>query len=88
MTTLLHTLLIVLSSAVLAAQPPGPGQGGFVPIDELPATESFPAAPLVIAAYAFAWIAVFVYVWTVWRRLQRVERELADVARQAGGPRP
>jgi CcmD family protein len=62
-----------------AAQPPSAGQGGFVPIDQLPAPESFPAGPLVIAAYAFAWVAVLAYVFSVWRRLNRVETELRDV---------
>jgi CcmD family protein len=39
-------------------------------------------APLVAAAYGVAWAAVLVYVWTVWRRLAKVERELADVSRR------
>ena len=81
-------LLVVLVSAAAWAQTT-PAQGGFVPIDQLPAAESFPAAPLVIAAYAFAWVAVFVYVWSVWRRLERVERELRSLdARAARGSRP
>jgi CcmD family protein len=43
---------------------------------------------LVIAAYAIAWIAVFGYLWSIWQRLARVERELADVSRRiAAGER-
>ena len=81
-------LSILLVTAAAAAQT-APAQEGFVPIDQLPAPESFPAAPLVIAAYAFAWIAVFVYVWSVWRRLDRVERELKSLdARATRGGRP
>ena len=43
-----------------AAPPPSsttaPAQDEFVPIDELPADEKLPAAPLLIAAYAVVWM--------------------------------
>ena len=70
-------VVLLFSVAVSAFQPSG-GQGSFtaVPIDQLPPTEQLPAAQLLIAAYAFAWIAVFLYVWTVWRRLNKVETEM------------
>ena len=74
--------LLCLPAAVSAAQPPSQPQGGFVPIDQLPAPESFPAAPLVIAAYAVAWLVIFLYVWSVWRRLNRVEAELQDALKR------
>jgi CcmD family protein len=86
-------LLAVVSggAGAAAAQPPpaSPGQEGFVPIDQLPPDEELPAAPLLVAAYAVAWLAVFGYLWSIWRRLARVERELADVTRrvEAGGRR-
>jgi CcmD family protein len=70
--------LLSFPAALAAAQPPSQPQGGFVPIDQLPAPESFPAAPLVIAAYAVAWLVIFFYVWSVWRRMNRVEGELTD----------
>ena len=72
---------------VQAAQPPA--QEGFVPVDQLQDQERLPAAPLIAAAYGVAWGAVLIYVWFLWRRLARVERELADVARrmEAGGRR-
>jgi CcmD family protein len=76
-------MLTVFASVAFAQQPP-PAQGGFVPIDQLPAAEPFPAAPLVIAAYAFVWLAVAFYIWAVWRRLDRVERELKAVTARAG----
>jgi CcmD family protein len=48
--------------------------------------ETLAASPLVFAAYAFVWAAVVVYVGLLWRRLARVEKELADVrAKLAAG---
>jgi CcmD family protein len=67
---------VVLMAAVLAAfQPPG-GQSEFVPVNTLPVGDQLPAAPLLVAAYAFVWIATMFYIWTVWRRLSKVEREM------------
>lgn len=81
--------LIALPAAVATAQPPSTPQGGFVPIDQLPAPEAFPAAPLLIAAYAVAWLVIFLYVWSVWRRVNRVEGELREVLeRPQHGGRP
>ena len=75
-------LLVILfaASAAVYAQPPA--QEGFVPVDQLPGQEQIAAAPLVAAAYGVAWAAVLFYVWTVWRRLAKVERELAEVSRR------
>ena len=74
--------------AALAQQPPvgrgSPQIEGFVPVDTLPPSEQLPAARLVIAAYAFVWLAVFGYVWSLWRRLGRVEGELQQLAKRTG----
>ena len=48
----------------------------FVPIDQLPEEDKIPAAPFLIGAYTVAWLAVLVYLWSLWRRLDRVEQEL------------
>jgi CcmD family protein len=57
----------------------------FTPIDQLPPTEPFPAAPLLIAAYAVVLIVLFLYLVSVARRLTAVQREVerleADVKR-------
>lgn len=85
--------LLVMCGAVMPvvaqAQPPAsPAQEGFVPIDQLQPTEQLPAAPLVMAAYAVAWLVIFGYVWSIWRRLSQVEQEIASVSqRVAGGGR-
>ena len=74
--------LLVIGAGYAAAfqQPPE----GFVPVEQLPTDEGMPAAPLVATAYAVAWGAIMVYVWTVWRRLSKVQRELAEVKGRIG----
>jgi CcmD family protein len=73
-----------VSVAPAFAQPPAgaPGQDGFVPVGSVPQVEQLPAAPMVVGAYAFVWAALLVYVWLLWRRLGRVEHELADLQRR------
>jgi CcmD family protein len=88
-------ILVMLAAFVPATAfaqqpPPAPAaQDGFVPIDQLKPKEELPAAPLVMAAYAIAWLVIFGYVWSLWRRLQKVEMEIAEVSRRAtsGGRR-
>ena len=70
------------AATLSALQPPAGGQGGFVPIDQLPPTEQLPAAPLLIAAYAFVWVAAMFYLWTIWRRLNKVETEMRALERR------
>ena len=89
---ILAAVALVLMSVTVpchAQQPKTPAQEGFVPVDQLPPDDQLPAAPLLIAAYAIAWVAVLGYLWSIWRRLAKVERELADVSRrvEAGGRR-
>ena len=72
-------LALAFGASAYAQQPPA---DGFVLVDQLPAQEQLPAAPLVMAAYAIAWIAVFGYLWSIWQRLNRVERDIAEVGRR------
>ena len=58
-------------------------QDEFVPVDRLPSQEELPAAPLVMTAYAAAWLVLFGYVVSIWRRLARVEREMRALGRTA-----
>ena len=71
--------------AMFAQEPPG----AFEPVspDEL-GQEQLPAAPLVFAAYAFVWLALFVYVFVLWRRLTHLQREIADVTARLSTRRP
>jgi CcmD family protein len=56
-------------------EPPKPTDE-FVPISQLPPQDQLPAAPLLIAAYAFVWVAVLGYLVSVGRRLSTVQREV------------
>lgn len=51
---------------------------GFLPATNV-AREALPASPLLFGAYGFVWVALVAYVFLLWRRISRVERELADV---------
>jgi CcmD family protein len=59
----------------------------FVPVKTLPAQEQLPAATLVMSAYGFVWAVLLVYVWTIWRRLMKVEREMLDLTARLGEKR-
>jgi CcmD family protein len=75
------TSCFLLSASAFATQPPA-AQSEYVPLKDLPATENVPAAPFLIAAYAFVWIAAMFYLWTIWRRLNRVETEMRALAQK------
>jgi CcmD family protein len=79
---LLGAVLIGAPGTAVLAQAVQPGQDEFVPIDQLPPEDRLPAAPLLIAAYGFVWVALLGYLWSVWRRVQSVEREVRDVGRR------
>jgi CcmD family protein len=90
MTVAVRILAAVLLTAVLAApvmsaasQPPRTSADQeYVPVDPSAEQEQLPAAPLVIGAYSVIWVGVVLYLWSIWQRLSRVERELAQVSRR------
>ena len=55
----------------------------FVPVEDAPQGEQIPAMPLIAAAYGFIWIGVLGYVWTLGRRLQKVEAEIGELERRS-----
>jgi CcmD family protein len=77
---------LVLGQVTSALAQPAAGQppDGFVPVSQTPAVEHLPAAPLVIGAYAFIWVALLAYLFVLWRRLGSVDRDLAALRRSIG----
>ena len=71
-----------------AEQPPGSEQQSeFIPIDQLPPQEQLAAGPLLVGAYVFVIVALFLYLLSLARRLSVVQREVerleADMKRTA-----
>ena len=67
--------IILAAMPAFAFQPPA-ARDEFVPINQLPPGDQLPAAPLLIAAYAFVWAVLMLYLWSIWRRLGRVEADM------------
>jgi hypothetical protein len=73
-------LTSLLLSAALALQPQPPNE--FVPMNTLPPGDQLPSAPLLVGAYAFVWLAAMFYIWTIWRRLGKVEADMHALERR------
>lgn len=90
MLVLVTLTTVAAGASALFAQPAPQAQASqdeFVPAKTLPAQDQIPAANLVMAAYGFVWALLLVYVWTVWRRLMKVEREMQDLSSRLGQKR-
>ncbi|MFN7914471.1 MAG: heme exporter protein CcmD [Vicinamibacterales bacterium] len=77
----------VLVGVPAFAQPPqgGAANDGFVPMSSLPPGEELPAARFVIASYAFFLLLMLFYLWTIWNRLSKVEKDMKELERRQGG---
>jgi CcmD family protein len=72
-----------LSGGAWAQQPQvQKSQDEFVPVKDLGQQEQLPAAPLLVAAYVVVWLALLVYLWSIWRRLGKVDQELSALTRR------
>jgi CcmD family protein len=74
--------MAALSVRAVAQQPPPQPPKDFVPVDESAPGEQIPAMPLIGAAYGFIWVAVLGYVWSLGRRLQKVDAEITELERR------
>jgi hypothetical protein len=86
--TALTSFLLIAGPAMAQStgQTTTPSQlDGFVPLSQLPPGEEMPAAPLLIGAYAFFLVLMMFYLWTIWNRVGKVEKELEDLAKRHGG---
>jgi len=70
-------LCVLLWAGPSSAQPQPPKD--FVAVDETQPGEQIPALPLIAGAYGFVWVVLLGYVWSIGRRLQKVEGELAEL---------
>jgi len=62
--------------AVAAAAQPPKQASEYVPINQLPPGEEMPAARLLIGAYVFVPVVLFLYLVSVARRMSTVQREI------------
>jgi len=75
----------MISSLIVAVQQQIPE--GFVPVTGGPQVEQIPAAPLVVASYAFFLLLMVFYLWTIWRRIGKVETEMRALEQRQGQKR-
>jgi CcmD family protein len=85
-------LLALLAGAPVVAQerakPPAGSQDGFVSVDApLDPGDPVPAPLLVGSAYAFIWIVLFGYLWSLRTRLATVEREMTTIEQRMASRR-
>jgi CcmD family protein len=79
--------LLLCAPAVAQQQQPEPPKpvDEYVPLSQLPPQDQLPAAPLLVTAYSFVWIALFGYLVSVAHRLTKVQREVerleSDIAK-------
>lgn len=73
--------LVFLAAPIAAFQPQQ--QNEFRPLSEIPASEQLPGGTYVVIAYGFVWIAAMFYIWTIWRRLGKVEEEMRILQRRS-----
>ena len=75
----------VLPAVTASAQQPSEQTKEYKPVSELPPEEQLPAGRLLVGAYSFVIVGLFLYVVSVARRLTTVQREVerleADVKR-------
>ena len=76
------TLALIGFLCVLTAWAQEPAaQDGFVPAGPGDLNqEQIPAARLVFVAYGFVWVVFVFYLFTLWRRMQRVEADIKDLS--------
>jgi hypothetical protein len=81
---LMSLLTVPFTAATAFALQQPAAQDGFVPVTGVPASEQVPAAPLVVGAYAFFLLLMMFYLWTIWRRIGKVEADMQALERRQG----
>ncbi len=75
-------VFVLLSASGFAQTQPQDPVEEYVPMSQTAPREVLPATPLVFYAYSFVWLVLLGYVFMMWRRMARVEQDLADVQRR------
>jgi hypothetical protein len=83
----LVSFLLLGASAFAQPSQGGAADSGFVPLSSLPPGQELPAARFVIASYSFFLLLMVFYLWTIWNRLSKVEKDMKELARRHGGAR-
>jgi CcmD family protein len=73
---------VTAAQAPASTSQPAAAQDGFVPVSQLPPTEELAPGPLVLGAYGFIWVAVLVYVWSLARRLNAVQKDFDTLSKR------
>lgn len=74
-------LAVLVMTPSMAAQ----AQDQYKPVTDVPASEQIPALPLIAGSYGFFLLLMVFYLWTIWRRINRVEQELLELDRRQKG---
>jgi type VI protein secretion system component VasF len=83
----LSLALVSLPAVAAYAQPPQVPEPppGFLPVNELPPGQGLPAAPFLVGAYVFFLLLMVFYLWTIWRRLGKVQEEMRALQQKGPG---
>jgi type VI protein secretion system component VasF len=73
---------LLLTAANAFAQAPTTPQEGFVQANELPPGQQLPAGAFLVGSYAFFLVLMVFYLWTIWRRIDGVEKDMRDLERR------
>ena len=83
---MLRRALIAVNAFVLTAGPyfasDAAAQDKFEPVGNVPIGEQLPAGPFIVGSYAFFLLLMVFYLWTIWRLINRVEKDMQDLARR------
>ena len=81
--------VVLVLCAVLGVTVAAQGEGEFKPVQDSDLVrENIPFAPLLFGAYGTVWVVLLIYVFSLWRRIQKVERDLVDVTSKLEAGRP
>jgi hypothetical protein len=83
---MLRQSLVAVNAFILTLGPffalQAAAQDKFESVGNVPIGEQLPAGPFIVGSYAFFLLLMVFYLWTIWRRINRVEKDMQDLARR------